>query len=261
MFIKELAVFGIFINMIVTIMRHNFCWNVQKIFVIYIVKEYEYLIVSDAHMTSLVCQHDKLEHVIKNVKSKNLVLNGDIIDVNHTKKLTKKDWHLLSLLRKQTKDRNCFWNAGNHDADVSGLLADFLGYKHGYHVVDNINGNNVIITHGDQFDSFIGDHPIITNIASGLYYWLQAVDPKQQRIPRYFKKRSKNWIHAGHRVRNNAIKWAKNQNANSIICSHVHQADISIIDDITYANTGCFTYAECYYVTIDKLGRIETHSV
>jgi len=250
-----------FINFIVTIMRHNFCWNVQKNFVIYIVKEYEYLIVSDAHMTSLVCQHDKLEHVIKNIKSKNLVLNGDIIDVNHTKKLTKKDWHLLSLLRKQTKERNCYWNAGNHDADVSGLLADFLGYKHGYHVIDNINGNNIIITHGDQFDSFIGDHPIITNIASGLYYWLQAVDPKQQRIPRYFKKRSKNWIHAGHRVRNNAIKWAKNQNANSIICSHVHQVDLSVIDDITYANTGCFTYAECYYVTIDKLGRIETHSV
>lgn len=224
-------------------------------------KEYEYLIVSDAHMTSLVCQHEKLEYVIKNVKSKNLVLNGDIIDVNHTKKLTKKDWHLLSLLRKQTKERNCFWNAGNHDADVSNLLADFLGYKHGYSVIDNINGNNIIITHGDQFDSFIGDHPIITNIASGLYYWLQAVDPKQQRIPRYFKKRSKNWVHAGHRVRNNAIKWAKNQNANSIICSHVHQVDLSVVDGITYANTGCFTYAECYYITIDKLGNIETHSV
>jgi UDP-2,3-diacylglucosamine pyrophosphatase LpxH len=212
-------------------------------------------------MTSLVCQHEKLEYVIKNVKSKNLVLNGDIIDVNHTKKLTKKDWHLLSLLRKQTKERNCFWNAGNHDADVSNLLADFLGYKHGYSVIDNINGNNIIITHGDQFDSFIGDHPIITNIASGLYYWLQAVDPKQQRIPRYFKKRSKNWVHAGHRVRNNAIKWAKNQNANSIICSHVHQVDLSVVDGITYANTGCFTYAECYYITIDKLGNIETHSV
>lgn len=250
-----------FINLNVTLLRHNFCWNVQKNFVIYIVKEYEYLIVSDAHMTSLVCQHEKLEHVIKNVKSKNLVLNGDIIDVNHTKKLTKKDWHLLSLLRKQTKERNCFWNAGNHDADVSNLLADFLGYKHGYSVIDNINGNNIIITHGDQFDSFIGDHPIITNIASGLYYWLQAVDPKQQRIPRYFKKRSKNWVHAGHRVRNNAIKWAKNQNANSIICSHVHQVDLSVVDGITYANTGCFTYAECYYVTIDKLGNIETHSV
>jgi metallophosphoesterase superfamily enzyme len=98
------------------------------------VKEYEYLIVSDVHMTSLVCQHEKLEHVIKNVKSKNLILNGDIIDVNHTKKLTKKDWGILSLLRKQPKERNCFWNAGNHDQDVSELLCDFIGYKHGRNV-------------------------------------------------------------------------------------------------------------------------------
>jgi UDP-2,3-diacylglucosamine pyrophosphatase LpxH len=224
-------------------------------------KEYEYLIVSDVHMTSLVCQHEKLEHVIKNVKSKNLILNGDIIDVNHTKKLTKKDWGILSLLRKQTKHRQCFWNAGNHDEDVSSMLSDFIGYKHGHHVHVNINNNNIIVTHGDQFDSFIGDHPIITNIAGGLYYWLQAVDPKEQRIPRYFKKRSKNWIHATERVKNNAVKWAKSKGANSIICSHVHHAELTRVDDITYANTGCFTYAECYYVTIDKLGRIETHKV
>jgi UDP-2,3-diacylglucosamine pyrophosphatase LpxH len=242
-------------------MRQNFCWNVQKNFVIYIVKEYEYLIVSDVHMTSLVCQHEKLEHVIKNVKSKNLILNGDIIDVNHTKKLTKKDWGILSLLRKQPKERNCFWNAGNHDQDVSELLCDFIGYKHGRNVTCNVNGNNIIITHGDQFDSFIGDYPIITNIAGGLYYWLQAIDPKEQRIPRYFKKRSKNWVQATERVKNNATKWAKNQNANSIICSHVHHAEVDKVDGITYANTGCFTYAECYYVTIDKLGNIEKHKV
>jgi UDP-2,3-diacylglucosamine pyrophosphatase LpxH len=212
-------------------------------------------------MTSLVCQHDKLEYVIKNVKSKNLVLNGDIIDVNHTKKLTKKDWNILSLLRKQSKHRDCFWNAGNHDQDVSGLLSDFIGYTHGHNVTTKVNNNNIIITHGDQFDSFIGDHPIITNIASGAYYWLQAMDPKEQRIPRFFKKRSKNWIHATQRVKNNAINWAKNQNANSIICSHVHHAELSVIDNITYANTGCFTYPDCYYITIDKLGEIKTHRV
>ena len=224
-------------------------------------KEYEYLIVSDLHLTSLVCQHEKFEWVIKNVKSKNLILNGDIIDVNHTKKLSKKDWHLLSLLRKQTKSRNCIWNAGNHDADVSKILSEFIGYEHSYEVRTKVNNNKIIISHGDQFDSFIGDHPIITNIASGLYYWIQALDPKQQTIPRYLKKRSKNWIQAGKRVRNNAIKWAKNQEHDSVICSHVHAAELSSHDGITYANTGCFTYPECFYITIDKYGHIELHSV
>jgi UDP-2,3-diacylglucosamine pyrophosphatase LpxH len=247
--------------MFVTILRQFFLTDVQKKFVIYIVKEYEYLIVSDLHLTSLVCQHEKFEWVIKNVKSKNLILNGDIIDVNHTKKLNKKDWHILSLLRKQTNSRNCIWNAGNHDADVSKILSEFIGYEHSHEVRTKVNSKKIIISHGDQFDSFIGDHPIITNVASGLYYWLQAVDPKQQRIPRYFKKRSKNWIHAASRVRNNAVKWAKNQNHNAIICSHVHTSELTAQDGVTYGNTGCFTYPECFYITIDKRGNIELHSV
>ena len=224
-------------------------------------KEYEYLIVSDLHMTSLVCQHDKFEWVIKNIPAKNIILNGDIIDVNHTKRLSKKDWHLLSSLRKLTKNSKCYWNGGNHDEDVSKILSEFIGYEHSREVRINVNNNKIIVTHGDQFDSFIGDHPILTHIAGGIYYWLQAIDPKEQRVPGFFKKRSKNWIHVASRVRQNAIKWAKNLNYNSIICSHVHQHECTNVEDITYANTGCFTYAECSYITIDNLGKITLHKV
>jgi len=250
-----------FIILNVTILRQRFCWNVQIIFVIYVVKEYEYLIVSDLHMTSLVCQSEKFENVLKTVKAKNIVLNGDIIDVNHTNRLKKSDWEIFRLLSKLSKNTQCFWNSGNHDADVSELLSEFIGFKHGREVIANINGNNILITHGDQFDSFIGDYPIITNIGAGLYYWLQAIDPKQQRIPRFLKQRSKNFIKAGQRVRNNAIKWATAKGYSSVICSHVHQAEVTQVNEIMYANTGCFTFAECFYITIDKLGKIELHKV
>ena len=216
---------------------------------------------SDLHLTSLVCQHDKFEWVIKNVRAKNIILNGDIIDVNHTKRLSKKDWHLLSSLRKLAKNSKCYWNAGNHDEDVSKMLSEFIGYEHKREVAFNINNNNILVTHGDQFDSFIGDHPILTAIAGGIYYWLQAIDPKEQRIPRFFKKRSKNWVQAANRVKNNATKWAKINNYNSIICSHVHHSESSIVNNINYANTGCFTYAECSYITIDNLGNIALHKV
>jgi len=225
------------------------------------VKEYEYLILSDLHMTSLVCQSEKFENVLKTVKAKNIVLNGDIIDVNHTNRLKKGDWEIFRLLSKLSKNTQCFWNSGNHDADISELLSEFIGFKHGREVTANINGNNILITHGDQFDSFIGDYPIITNIGAGLYYWLQAIDPKQQRIPRFLKQRSKNFIQAGKRVRNNAVKYANANGYSSIICSHVHQAEVTSVDNITYANTGCFTFAECFYITIDKLGKIELHKV
>jgi len=242
-------------------MRQRFKRNVQKKFVIYTVKEYEYLIVSDLHMTSLVCQGEKFESVLKTVRAKNIVLNGDIIDVNHTNRLKKEDWEILRLLSKLSKNAQCYWNAGNHDEDVSKLLSEFIGYQHGREVSTEVNGNRILITHGDQFDSFIGDFPVLTTIGAGLYYWLQAIDPKEQRIPRFFKQRSKNFIKAGQRVRNNAVKWAKVKGYSSIICSHVHQAEVTKTDNITYANTGCFTFAECFYITIDKLGCIELHKV
>jgi UDP-2,3-diacylglucosamine pyrophosphatase LpxH len=225
------------------------------------VKEYEWLIFSDTHTTSRVCQHEKLAWVLDNIRAKNVVANGDIIDVNHTNRFGKKDWNIMSKMRKLSKNSNCYWNAGNHDPDVSKTLSEFIGYHHGLEVRTEVNENKILITHGDQFDSFIGDHPVLTTVAGGLYYWLQAIDPKEQRIPRYFKKRSKNWIQAGQRVRHNAVKWAKLHGQSSIICSHVHQAEVSLVDNITYANSGCFTYPECYYLTIDKLGKIELHTV
>jgi UDP-2,3-diacylglucosamine pyrophosphatase LpxH len=246
-------------------LRQNFCGNVQKKFVIYVrkvKKEYEYLIVSDLHLTSLVAQTEKFEHVIKNYHAKNVVLNGDIIDVNHTQKLKKHDWKILKQLSKLTQHSECYWNAGNHDADVSGILSEFIGYKHALEHIAEINNKKICITHGDKFDSFIGDYPIITNIATGLYYWLQAIDPKEQRIPRYFKKRSKNWIKAAERVRKNAMIYAENNGYSQIICSHTHHSEnVSENVGVNYTNTGCFTYKECNFATIDNLGSVVIHTV
>jgi UDP-2,3-diacylglucosamine pyrophosphatase LpxH len=226
------------------------------------VKEYEYLIVSDLHLTSLVAQTEKFENVIKKYKAKNIILNGDIIDVNHTHKLKKQDWKILSTLSKLTKHSNCYWNAGNHDIEVSGLLSEFIGFKHGLERVFKIGAQTICVTHGDKFDSFIGDHPLITNIATGLYYWLQAVDPKEQRIPRFFKKRSKNWIKAAERVKKNALTYAENNGYSAIICSHTHHGELTVSDkSICYTNTGCFTYKTCSFATIDKEGNIELHEV
>ena len=226
------------------------------------VKQYEYLVVSDLHLTSLVAQTEKFEHVIKNFHANNIVLNGDIVDVNHTHRLKKRDWKILSLLSKLNQHSNCYWNAGNHDADVSGMLSEFIGYKHALQHIAEIGDKKICITHGDKFDSFIGDYPVITNIATGLYYWLQAIDPKEQRIPRYFKKRSKNWIKAAERVRKNALTYAENHKYSAIICSHTHHSEQFIERHAPdYTNTGCFTYKNCNFATIDKEGKISLHEV
>lgn len=226
------------------------------------VKQHEYLIVSDLHLSSLVAQTEKFEYVLKNYHANNIVLNGDIIDVNHTHRLKRKDWNILRTLSKLSENSNCYWNAGNHDVEVSGMLSEFIGYTHAFEHVAKIGDQTICITHGDKFDSFIGDYPIITGIATGLYYWLQAIDPKEQRIPRFFKKRSKNWIKAAQRVRKNALTYAENKKYSAIICSHTHHSEnFENHNAPNYTNTGCFTYKNCNFATIDKDGKIYLHEV
>lgn len=214
------------------------------------------LSLSDIHLGSLVSQLDKAEYVLKEENYETLVLNGDIIDVNHPQRLSKKDWHFITLLSKISKHKDCYWNGGNHDSDISKMLSELIGFKHGREYTTKINKNTILITHGDQFDSFIGDHPLITNIGSGIYYWLQAIDPKNQKLCRFLKHRSKSFISATERVRKNAVAFAKLRAVDTIICGHTHRAESSELNGVRYINSGSFTDSECGYVTIDYLGKI-----
>ena len=71
----------------------------------------EYTITNDWHIGSEVCQREKIIYFLKGLQTKTLILNGDIIDINHTKRLKKKDWEILSMLRKISIDKTITFRA------------------------------------------------------------------------------------------------------------------------------------------------------
>jgi UDP-2,3-diacylglucosamine pyrophosphatase LpxH len=213
----------------------------------------KFLILSDFHLGSKVTRHDMILKVLE-TPAETIILNGDIIDIDGTHRLNKKDWKVLSVLRKLSKHSSIHYLAGNHCQNIGEVISELLGFE--FHRQDySIRSENlhIYMAHGDIWDTFIGDHPFLTNVAGAIYYYLQRLNPHNQKIPRWLKQRSKSWLGAANRVKHNAIKYAKNHGFDVIIAGHTHLAEEYLSEEsgIYYYNLGCFTDYQCSYVVVN----------
>jgi len=212
----------------------------------------KYVVASDWHIGSEVCQREKIINLLKTLKTETLILNGDIIDINHTKRLKKKDWEILSLLRKISKTTRIIYIRGNHDQEVAELISELLGFEFKNEFNFIVNDIKYHVTHGDFFDTFISNFPILTEIATVFYYLIQRISPKKQALARALKRQSKSFIKCCDKIRKHAEKYAESNGFDYVICGHTHQHYIN--PDSKYVNAGCFTEVECSYLEIKTSG-------
>ena len=217
--------------------------------------KYKYVICSDAHLGSPVCQRDKLIKLLSSIHTENLILNGDWIDVSHTKRLNKKDWKILSVLRKMSKHTNIIYLTGNHELGLNETLSELLGFTAAKHYEFEINNKKFYVIHGDVFDSVISEFWLLTEIATGIYYWIQRLGGEKQVIARIIKKKSKNFIKCCERMKVRAENFARHNGFDYILVGHSHMPFLS--KDSPYVNSGCFTEVECSYLTVDFNGNID----
>ena len=123
--------------------------------------------ISDLHLGSDVCQAKLLEEfLIWAVEHcDELVINGDIFDDLNFKRLTKRHFACLKVIRRNS-DRDDFrlvWVRGNHDGPI-----DIISHIVGVEILDEYVYDNhriqLLILHGDQFDTFITAYPWLTEI-------------------------------------------------------------------------------------------------
>src|SRR5437763_6647937 len=119
---------------------------------------YDCLVISDLHLGSDMCQAKLLEEFLGWAvgNTRELVINGDIFDDLNFKRLTKRHFACLKVIRKNS-DRDDFripWIRGNHDGP-----ADIVGHIVGVEIRDEYVYDNgqvrLLILHGDQFDTVI----------------------------------------------------------------------------------------------------------
>ena len=183
---------------------------------------YDCLVISDLHLGSDVCQAKLLEEflnwAVENCDE--LVINGDVFDDLNFKRLTKRHFACLKIIRRNS-DRDDFrlvWVRGNHDGPI-----DIISHIVGVEILDEYVYDNgqikLLILHGDQFDTFTTGYPWLTEIACGIFYYIQKWMP--HRAARWIRRISKRWQRKpAHRCR--AVEYARSRGYRFVTCGHTH---------------------------------------
>ena len=184
---------------------------------------YDCIVISDLHLGSDVCQAKLLEEfLIWAVEHcRELVINGDIFDDLNFKRLTKRHFACLKVIRRNS-DRDDFrlvWVRGNHDGP-----ADIVSHIVGVEILDEYVYDNgqvqLLIMHGDQFDTFTTAYPLLTEVACGVFYFIQKYMP--HRAARWIRRISKRWQRNSQLVESRAIEYAEGRGFRFVTCGHTH---------------------------------------
>ncbi|HRE39919.1 MAG TPA: UDP-2,3-diacylglucosamine diphosphatase [Ignavibacteria bacterium] len=218
------------------------------------------LIISDIHLGSPVSRPKKVKETLEKYNFNKLILLGDIFDDLNFKRLKKDHWNLLSFIRKLSnpeKEIDVIWVNGNHDEDLSEIMSHLIGIDVYEEYIWSENEKIYLAIHGHQFDRFLNENVVVSNVASFVYDKMQRLSPQKQIIPRFVKRASKSWLRLANKVADGAIEYARSKHADFVFCGHTHQTLSKESNGIQYFNSGCWTDIPSSLITIDFKGKIE----
>jgi UDP-2,3-diacylglucosamine pyrophosphatase LpxH len=200
---------------------------------------YDCVVISDLHLGSEVCQARLLEEFLEWVvnQTRELVINGDIFDDLNFKRLTKRHFACLKIIRRNSDrdDLRLTWIRGNHDGP-----ADIISHIVGVEILDEYVYSNgqiqLLILHGDQFDTFTTGYPWLTEIACGVFYYIQKWVP--HRAARWVRRITKRWQRNSELIERRATEYARSQGYRYVTCGHTHLPLASEVDGVRYFNSG-----------------------
>jgi len=216
---------------------------------------YDAVIVSDIHLGSDVCQSKKMAEFLGliehgQIKTKELIVNGDLFDSWDFRKLKGSHWKVLSRMRSLAKTTHIVWINGNHDGPAE-IISHLIGVDFVEEYRLSSGGRSILVLHGDKFDNFIADHPFLTKMADKIYRMIQLAD-KSFYLAKLAKKSSKTFLRCSDQIKERAMTYARRRGADVVCCGHTHLPTEDTSSDVSYYNGGCWTEAPCSYIAIEK---------
>jgi UDP-2,3-diacylglucosamine pyrophosphatase LpxH len=215
-------------------------------------RPYDCLVISDLHLGSDVCQAALLEGFLEWAveKTRELVINGDIFDDLNFTRLSKRHFACLKLIRRNSDrgDLRLVWVRGNHDGP-----AEVVGHVVGVEVVDEYVHENdrlrLLILHGDQFDRFVNNYGLLTELACGAFYYIQKWAPHH--TVRYIRRVSKQWQRSSLLIRDGAVAYAASKGFRHVTCGHTHIPVLEASEGVLYANSGTWIeHPPCPFISV-----------
>lgn len=235
--------------------------------------QYNAIWLSDIHLGSKDCKAEFLLDMLNKIQCKKLYLVGDIVDIwALERRFHWPESHnqvIHTLLRKAKTDTKVIYVPGNHDEKVRKFVgmtfSDVEIHREYFHTT--AAGKKMLITHGDDFDgevclgkwhSLIGDalYDLLLFLNRNCFKLRKKIGLNYWSLSGYIKTRVKGANAAIERYKHAAIKYAKSQQADGIICGHIHHPEMDEIDKVLYCNDGDWV-ENCTLIRENAQGELE----
>ena len=211
--------------------------------------------ISDVHLGSKDCKAEYLHHFLTSTQCEFLYLVGDIVDLwSMRRTMFWPDSHnsvIRTVLDKAAQGTQVFYIPGNHDETFREYDGVSFGNLHirTEHVHETADGRRLLVLHGDKFDADVKCGPIARYIGSQSYDFIMRISRwilharnklgfPYWSLAAYVKARIKNAQDHIRDFERAAAHEARSQNADGIVCGHIHQAEMYTRDGVEYMNDG-----------------------
>jgi UDP-2,3-diacylglucosamine pyrophosphatase LpxH len=218
-------------------------------------KHYRSVWISDVHLGTKHAQVDKLLIFLRDCECRYLYIVGDFIDgwqLRHK-------WHwedsynvlIQKLLRKSRKHTRVIYITGNHDEFVDQFVnVRFGSVTFAQQVIHTAaDGKRYLVVHGHQCDGIAHFNHLLDRIGTRLYDIILDFNLHFNRVRRllgfgywsvsaYLKYKAKAAVKYVSDYEESLAQMARKQNADGVICGHIHRAEIREIHGVRYLNSG-----------------------
>lgn len=234
---------------------------------------YRTVFLSDIHLGYKHCQAEFLLDFLRQVRCERLYLIGDVIDMWAMKHRFHWPRHhhavLKRLIKIAAKQAKVIYIPGNHDEIARNLVGDtILNIEiHREYVHTTVTGRRFLLCHGDEFENAIRHtklNRILGDIGYDLLLWLNQLGNGWRRLwgkpywsaATYLKNRVDKARQTIDKYEETAAISARERGFDGVICGHIHQPEIRMIEGILYCNDGDWTES-CTALVEDENGWLE----
>jgi UDP-2,3-diacylglucosamine pyrophosphatase LpxH len=230
------------------------------------------IFISDVHLGFKGCQAQYLLDFLRRVECDTVYLVGDIIDLwALSRSFYWPQAHndvIRTILGKAKHGTRVVYVPGNHDRifrDHDGLVMGNVEIQREA-VHETADGRRFLVLHGDEFDSIVRASPWLESLGSHAYSMAltanRYVNAVRQRLgypywslAAFMKHKVKNAVQYIKGFEKALAAAARERGLDGVICGHIHRAEITEIDGITYCNDGDWVES-CTALVEDFSGRL-----
>ena len=213
------------------------------------------VIVSDVHLGTYDCKIEEVNHFLRHVRCRKLILNGDIIDgwnlarggewsKEHTRFVR------IVLKRLEKRDTEVVYVRGNHDDIISRFLP--MSFSNltvdEEHIHVGLRGSYLVL-HGDIFDTVTRRFVWLAHLGARGYRWLLWLNRTYNRwrawrgreywsLSKAIKARVKEAVSHISRFEDHIAQLAQTRRCVGVMCGHIHTPADKMIGSVHYLNSG-----------------------